>query len=357
MRLNKEQLKDLKDKHGNLYSYSKYQTYINDPYGFYLKYIKHIQEDRINNNFSILGTLCHDLIEEGHKEKLNKEEMLNKFYENIMFMQTKFFNDNEKLNNSVEGKYLPCVEHYIKNFKVIPYEFKAEDMLSCMIDKYFVYGYVDMWHKEYDEDEKDTIYTITDFKTSTLYSKKDIESHKEQLLLYATGLSRKFKVPFNKIKLRWDFVKYVNVTFVQQNGKIRTQAVERHILCEFICKKVLKIATKLKYEEDDIDEMILHINNEQYELLPENIRNNFYIDNCYVYIEYSEKDITEFLDKFKAILAEIELNVALYDLTEDENIFWKDIEPNEAFYFNNLCGYSSKLHKPYEEYLKKHKQW
>jgi hypothetical protein len=37
-------------------------------------------------------------------------------------------------------------------------------------------------------------------------------------------------------------------------------------------------------------------------------------------------------------------------------LFWDEDVEKESYYFANLCGYSSKLHKPYGEWVEVQKQ-
>ena len=41
-----------------------------------------------------------------------------------------------------------------------------------------------------------------------------------------------------------------------------------------------------------------------------------------------------------------------YKNSEDENIFWQEVTDADEFRLQNLCGYSRKLHKPLDKFLK-----
>lgn len=357
-RLNKEEYKSLLQKYGEVYSYSKYQTYLSDPYTYFLNYVLHIPKDKPQNNFNILGDATHTLIENAYEKGWTSEQMLASFYESVIdyqLMDKKFISSSDSVNDSVEAKYVPCVEHYLKHFEPLPYKFSIEEMVYIMVGKYYFYGFIDTSHTEYYEEEYDCAVQITDFKTSSLYSLQDKQSHKEQLLLYAAAYSQKHQVPFSKIKLRWDFIKYVNVIFLQENGATKIQAIERHKISEFLCKKVEKWATKLKYDSFEILEMCENVGAEKYENLPENIYQKFKVEHCYVEIPFEQSDIDELMWKIEMNIDEANDNADNYWLTGDDKWFWKEVTYADSFYFNNLCEYSGKLHKPFGEWLKKNK--
>ena len=45
--------------------------------------------------------------------------------------------------------------------------------------------------------------------------------------------------------------------------------------------------------------------------------------------------------------------IALYKVTKNDELFWKEVTKENSFFFINLCGYTSKNHKPLREYLSK----
>jgi hypothetical protein len=357
-RLNKEEYAALQAKYGELYSYSKYNTYISDPYTYFLNYVLHTPKDKPQNNFNILGEATHTLIENAYEKGWTCDQMLASFRESVInyqLIQGKFISSNDDINDSVEAKYIPCVEHYLKHFEPLPFEFSIEEMVDVMVGSYYFYGFVDMSHTEYDTEAHDYTVYITDFKTSSLYSPKDREDHKEQLLLYALAYSQKHRVPLSKIKLRWDFIKYVNVIFAQENGKIKIQAIERHKLCEFLCDKVSKWATKIGKDSFEILEMCENIGAEEYEKLPPEIYQRFKVEHCYVEIPFGQCDIDDLVWKIVINIDEANDKTDNYWMTKDDREFWKEVSYADSFYFNNLCEYSGKLHKPFGEYLEKHK--
>ena len=52
------------------------------------------------------------------------------------------------------------------------------------------------------------------------------ENESGQLVLYAIGLNQQ-GIPMDKIKIRWNFLKYVTIQYEQKNGTVKTREVER----------------------------------------------------------------------------------------------------------------------------------
>ena len=148
-------------------------------------------------------------------------------------------------------------------------------------------GYVDAIHKENDT------YIITDYKTSSIseFKGEKLKEKQKQLLLYAEGLHQ-LGVSLKKIKIRWNFLKYVNINIkhmvnvtYKEKENIKTSCVKRN-------EWVNKIKTQLK---KDIKEYNPNLSNKELKniidlciedndinKIPENINNRVDIINSYV---------------------------------------------------------------------------
>ena len=62
-------------------------------------------------------------------------------------------------------------------------------------------------------------------------------------------------------------------------------------------------------------------------------------------IEALKADIVDVIHDFRRREAE-------YKVTKDEMLFWQDVTDADAYRLATLSGYSRKLHKPYDAYLK-----
>lgn len=65
-----------------------------------------------------------------------------------------------------------------------------------------------------------------DWKTSSIYKGKKAENECGQLVVYAIGLNQQ-GVPMDKIRICWNFLKYVSIQYEQANGAVKTREVER----------------------------------------------------------------------------------------------------------------------------------
>jgi ATP-dependent helicase/DNAse subunit B len=85
-RKSNEELQQIKEKlnASRLWSWSRIEKYQDDPYGYLLKYILHIDEDRNDSIYAVSGTVAHESMEEFYKNNLSNQEML-ELYEDKLF--------------------------------------------------------------------------------------------------------------------------------------------------------------------------------------------------------------------------------------------------------------------------------
>ena len=221
-------------------------------------------------------------------------------------------------------------------------------MQTIKIGNFVFVGYIDMFRKD-----KDGNFIIQDWKTSTIYKGKKIDEEAAQLLLYAEG-ARQQGVPIDKIKCCWNFVKYVDVTYEQANGKLATRQIERNKIGEKLSANVKMWLKKFGYK----DEIELYINKlketNSLSELPNEVQDKYNITDCYVYIPFTDETLNDLKLRILNTLPEIVNKTNEYVDTLNEALFYDDMEnvKKESFYFANLCEYSANLHKPYANYLK-----
>lgn len=384
MRLSKEELtKKIKDA-GCKYSlsWSKLNTFVSDPYSFYLKYLKNVPEER-KNAYAFLGDIVHNGLEKFYTtEGYTREKMIDDFLLGIDSQRAsdvKFMKDEDK-NENIAKKYEDCIMHFLHNYEKASSKSKLEQFVGLPFGEYYIQGYIDHIYplsiKELKQDATDDLedpnnyiykqyVIIEDFKTSTAYSGKKIDENAGQLKLYAIMLSNNFKIPISSIKIGWNFLKYVKVDFTQINGKVKTSIIERHLLDEELQNRVSKWAKKLKYTDEDINNFfnIMKQNCKEYkdfnilDGLPEEIKNKFVIRDCFVEIPLNEAIAEDFKKYVSEQVENMSNKIATYKLTEDDKIFWKEVTKADEFFFWNLCSYTAKNHKPFKEYLDKQNQF
>ena len=352
-RKTKEELEAIKKEYNceTLYSWSRYNCYKNSSYEYLLNYIKREKQTR-ENAYGLTGNIAHDTLERFYDGSIEYDEMISEFnagFLNVEMSGLKFDRSDDDKNEKIANKYLACVRHFFKNHQIIPYNLVLEEYLIIKVGKYIFGGYFDALHKD-----DEGYYTITDWKTSTIYSGKKIDELKGQLVLYAEGLVQK-GIPIDKLKIRWAFLKYLNVTMPLKNGKTRTSVAERHIWFSKI-KNNAKMWLKDmdEYTDQEIEDMLdysLEFNT--IDNLPKEIQDLYTIEDCYVYADFNQEEIDKLKEELISTLDEIEKKTEEYNKTKDDNVFWEEITDRDSYYFANLCGYGAGAHKPYAAYLDK----
>ena len=371
MRLIREQLIKKMKENGcdNTLSWSKLNTFVDDPFSFYLKYIKGIKEEK-KNAYAFLGDIVHNGLEKFYNNEFTKQQMIEAFEEGLATQHNcgiKFVKD-DKQNDSIESKYYTCILNFLYNYEKKSNQSRLEQFVGMPFGHYYMQGYIDHIYpyieKNPDQNNPENIITkhyvvIEDFKTSTAYSGKMIDEKAGQLKLYAIMFSNNYNVPIENIKIGWNFLKYVKVDYLQKNGKIKTSNIERHELDVKLQAKVKTVAKSLGYSDEDIQNFYeimsknlkQHKNNNIFDGMPPEFNNYFTIRDCFVEIPFDKEKAKEFIDY---VLEQIELmdsKIEAYNLTQDENLFWLDVTKENSFFFINLCGYTAKNHKPLAKYL------
>ena len=238
--------KKLVEKYGEdftIWSYSRLSTFKNCQHEYYLSRI--LKKENENNYWAILGGLSHDALEDFYNGKIKYDDMLTRFEHNFLdyeMSDLKFVKD-EAQNERMIKKYKDCMVHFFKNHHIVPFKVISEREVWIDLGIAAFIGYIDAIHKD-----EDGNFVITDYKTSSMgaeYKGENLLHKQEQLLLYALALHQ-MGVPLDKIKIRWNFLKYtninynhmINVTYLK-NGKHTTSCVKKLEL-------ISKIAPQLK---------------------------------------------------------------------------------------------------------------
>ena len=342
-----------------IFSWSKYKTYLDDTYTYYLKYIAKIPADRFDGIYAKSGGDIHECIEEFYKGELDHQGMLDK-YEELLFENTmnglKYDRSDEDKNKSVGDKYEDCIRHFLLNHKKIPHKIKLEEFIGSVIGDTYFQGYIDAFHIEERDDKKKVV--ITDWKSSSIYKGSKYEHEKGQLLIYIEGMHQK-GVPYEDIIARWNFLKYVNVTVAQANGKTKVRQLERNNYVAQLETSIRMWMKKLSNLPEDMKEHLIEecMANNTLDGLPVDVRSKFIVDDCYVEIDFTEDDINELKNHIIEIITEIkecekQYN-ALVDIDKDaaEKVWWQEVTDSQSFFMANLSEYSANIHKPYAEYL------
>jgi hypothetical protein len=339
----------------DIYSFSKVNSFKTDPYGYFLKYILKIPEDRQDSIYSVVGNIVHDLTEEFQADKIKREAMIETYKDKTFELEQlgfKFDRTDEDKNESIAKKYHACNIHFLENFiKIEGIDGISESSIIVKIGNFVFVGYIDYKHTEEENDEK-YLY-ITDFKTSTLYKGEKIDKEKMQLLLYSLGYIQQ-GWSIDKIKARWCFTKYVNVEVMEKKKTWKTRQIERNeIGSKLSASAKMWLKDTKRYSEEEINDFLVDmLVKNSIDMLPDDVKDKFKISDCYIYIDINEEEIKELTQDFINTIHNMKIKEGEYLRTKDDSVFWTEITKDNDYFISVLSGYSIKLHKPYAEYLK-----
>lgn len=354
-RLTSEELKNVMKKYNvnELWSWSKVDCFMNSPFEYYLKYVLRQKEDRSDCAYAPLGGICHSTIEDFYSGKIKHKDMIEQFSDGwitaIDIADLKFDRNDAEKNNSISGKYKMNLEHFFRNHKKIPYNVVLEKFMTAKIGDHVFQGYIDAIYKDADGN-----YHIVDWKTSTKYAGKTAEEKCGQLVVYAIGLNQA-GVPMDKIKICWNFLKYVSIQYKQKNGVVKTREVERNKIGESLQSNAKVWLKEYGYADQMDDYLKLLLDANSIEVLPEEVQKMYTISDCYVYVPLTQALIDRWVNTIITTIADVKLREADYAETKNDKAFWDTDESVQAqsYYFATLCGYSPNLHLPYKAYLDK----
>lgn len=361
MRKTSEELEMLKQQFNTdrLWSWSRVNSVHNSLYEYYLKYIKHAKEDRQDSIYTVTGGISHDIIERFYKGDITYEQMLDEFedgWTTAMIAELKFDRSDSAKNESIGEKYYYDLKHFFKNHKKIETKVILEHFVTLKIGNEYYQGYIDCMTKD-----KEGFYNIIDWKTSSIYTGAKAENECGQLVMYAMALNQ-MGVPYNNIKIGWNFLKYQNVTVFMKNGTSKVRQIERAKIGESLQANAKMWLKELGYEEQLMEYLDALAQSNDISVLPENVQEKYIIDDCYVYVDLTDELIKRWedyiTDTTKMIRdKEVEYNRLRVEgkHEEAEKLWWEDEEQVKAqsYYFANLCSYSANVHKPYKAYLEK----
>lgn len=352
-RLTSEQLQALMEKEGvdRIWSWSKINCFHISPYEYYLKHIKKAKEDRADSIYVTTGGIAHEVLEKFYTNEITYNQMVELFEDGwvvaVDIADLKFDRSDEERNNKIKAKYYYDLVHFFSNHTCLSNKPIIEQFVKVKLENNLFQGYIDIVFK----DDEGYI-TIQDWKTSSIYKGAKAENESGQLVLYAISLIQQ-GVPRDKIKIRWNFLKYVSVECEQKNGKIKTRQIERCEIGESLQTSAKTWLNHFGYEPDEYLKEMIDTNS--IDCLPDEVKAKFSISDCYVYVDLTEALINKWTEHAVTIIKDIELREADYAETQSDACFYDTDESvkEQSYYFANLCGYSRNLHKPYDEFCKR----
>lgn len=336
-----------------LWSWSRYNLYKIDHYSYFLKYIKNVKEDRRDSIYAVSGGYCHDIIEKYYNGSICQNQMIEEYEDSLMTMniaEYKYDRNDEDKNSVIADKYENCIRHFFRNHTK-PTNLNMLLEMFCTIkitDDIIFQGYIDNCGVYKDENGEKRI-IITDYKTSLIYKGEKLEKESGQLYLYAEGIRQKTNIPLAHISIRYLFLKYVNVKYLQANGTWKERQIERNQIGSKLSSIAKMWLKKLGYNPNDyIDDIVLY---NSIDNLPDDVKDKMIISDCYVYLPLTQENIDNLKTDIIDTVNNINSKTQEYKETNDDHIFWSDINEKNEYYYAVLSGYSRALHKPYNEYL------
>lgn len=335
----------------NVWSFSRVNSFKQDPYGWFLRYIKHEPSDKDNGNaYGIYGNMVHDIMEDYYKGIIAREDCAKVFdekWQELSLLGLKFNNTDEESEKRLKDKYYKDILSFMNTFETIDGEHHCEQPVAALLEnknhKEAFFGYIDFLNKNNNH------YQIIDYKTSTMYKGSAIEEHAQQLLLYAVGLKQKTQCEYNDITIGWNFLKYVLVKEEQKNGNIKDRYIERYEVGLKLENSLKKWMKEFGYEDTNCIDYAVITND--FSKIPTEVMEKFSFHDCIITVEFNETVEKLFIDKMLEECYNINKLVEQYNETEDDGLFMWEPSQRDEFYYYNLCDYSTNLHKAFAQYF------
>lgn len=361
MRVSYEDLKKLCEALGTdrLNSWSRVNCVHNSLYEYYLKYILHEKEDRDDSIYKVTGGISHDIMERFYTHELEYNKMVEEFDDGWMtafdIAELKFVRGDGKRNQSIADKYYYDLKNFFETHEVITEPIDIEQFVTVKVGDEYYQGYIDALINH-----EDGSYTILDWKTSSIYKGDKAKNECGQLVMYSLALHQK-GIPFDKIKIAWNFLKYQCVTVQSKKGVKKVREIERCTLGEKLQANAKMWLKEFGYTEDQIFEYLDSlVQTNDIKVLPEEVQAKYEFHDCYVYVELTQELIDYWTNFIIDTMKEIRSKEAQYEelkeagkYEEADKLWWEDEESvkKQSYYLSNLCSYSPNLHKPYKAYL------
>ena len=316
------------DEGKKVYSYSKINTFNGCQLEFFKTYIA--KEKSRDNVYSYFGDKLHLGIEKIYRGESTVEEMQRQFTDYLVegeMLGYKF--PNEVIKNSWEKD----IQHFIDNFTPIEKKFVLERHFVLELENDIVLqGYIDAMVQS----EKGKGYVdIIDWKSRSKFRGKKLKEAGRQLLMYKLAIESTSNLKVDK--LMWFMMKYLNVCWKLKNGKTKKKMCNRGKWVKEMKNPFTKDLQALGYDDFEI-EMLLDeaIANNSIDTLPDEIKDKYTLEDCFVEYEVTNQDIEE----FKTYVIETIEKIEGKSKVEEE---WKPLEITkyESFYCSNLCGHKS----------------
>lgn len=351
-RITREERQKIMDKYGvdDIWSYSRVSVYSERPWEFMIRYIRKEKVDT-SNVYTHFGEICHSIIQDYIEGKYPQSKMIDLFNEAVL--QTDLEGKYEFMNDNVRKGYIDNLQHYFKHThypidtmdktieKTVMTLFKTPDGKPIV----FI-GYIDLLTT----DPEDGKVVVVDFKTSSSgkFTGKALQESARQLKLYAMGISQMYKIPIEKIKLRYDMQKYLTVSFLQKNGKWSKPTLKERT--KWVPTQEARIRKGLEdlgydmFEADLMYERAVHLSS--LEEMPEELQERFKLDTGMIELDMTQEIVDEMNEWIVKHVTEAERRAQAEDLDEE---FPEPVDIDSEFFYNVLAPAMKPFNKAWAE--------
>jgi ATP-dependent helicase/DNAse subunit B len=339
MRKTPPELQKLFDEGKQVYSHSKLQSFNQCEYQYWLSYIKH--QKGIDNIYSIAGGKLHDIIEKIYNNKATQIDLKHELTDIISDCELLGF---EFPTEQIANNWKNAMYHFVNNFTKLNRTFKTEQFfLYEIFPDIYMQGYIDAIDENAPDGED-----ILDWKSSSEFSGEKEKEAGRQLVIYKLAREASGK-KVNRVG--WFMMKYLNLSYMQKNGKIKTRELGRNNWISKCSAMFSKDLINYGLDEIGIDFTIEEaISNNSIENFPQEVQDKYTIKDCIKWYDTTDEIINETLQYIKDTIEKINNKV------KDE-IDWQPIitignqseQDKKAFFCNTLCS-----HRKTCEYLRKY---
>ena len=349
---NKKRLQELYDNNIPVYSISRLDTINRCLYEAYLTYIQ--KERQSGNVYSILGSCIHSVLEgitNGTATEADLYPAMQEEFKELEMLDIEFPKTSDG-RDVMRNNWVADMTHFCKTYKAPQNKtLKAEEMFiyQTPAGKY-LQGYIDLYMIR-----KDGSIDIFDYKTSTLYSGKDIKEHGRQLITYVLG---KRQEGFKVNSASWIFLKYVTVKF---NGKKTSKSKKESEIVKNVERRKLASEIGAWVEADLLDmglnELDVEIKMDEFRrtnMIPDELKEKYVIKPCVISVDLSEESINECIEYIDSTIERWE-SMSGHEIEYTPVKFTKlnrdGKEVPDHFFCSSLCGHSNHCHY-YQDFLR-----
>lgn len=340
------------DKYGvdTIWSWSRVSVYSERPWEYMIRYIRKEKVDT-SNTYTHYGEICHQILQDYIEGKYPQSKMIDLFNEAVL--QTDLEGKYEFMNDNVRKGYIDNLQHYFKHThypidtmdksieKTVMTLFKTPDGKPIV----FI-GYIDLLTT----DPEDGKVVVVDFKTSSSgkFTGQALQESARQLKLYAMGISQMYKIPIEKIKLRYDMQKYLTVSFLQKNGKWSKPTLKERT--KWVPTQEARIRKGLEdlgydmFEADLMYERAVHLSS--LEEMPEELQERFKLDTGMIELDMTQEIVDEMNEWIVKHVTEAERRAQAEDLDEE---FPEPVDIDSEFFYNVLAPAMKPFNKAWAE--------